>query len=71
MAGMSLCVMYENISKEAAKSMWRSFDDKVMELALPHRYSKDAAIVTITQWICIVMYQRKKTECGITYMWAG
>jgi PleD family two-component response regulator len=45
MAGMS----YENISKEAAKEYVEELRCKVMELALPHRYSKMLPIVTITQ----------------------
>ncbi len=47
--GDEFVVMYENISKEAAKEYVEELRCKVMELALPHRYSKMLPIVTITQ----------------------
>lgn len=47
--GDEFVVMYENISKGAAKEYVEELRCKVMELALPHRYSKMLPIVTITQ----------------------
>ena len=47
--GDEFVVMYENISKEEAKEYVEELRCKVMELAVPHRYSKMLPIVTITQ----------------------
>ena len=47
--GDEFVVMYENISKEDAKEYVEELRRKVMELTLPHRFSKMLPIVTITQ----------------------
>ena len=47
--GDEFVVIYENISKEDAKEYVEELRHKVMELALPHRFSKMLPIVTITQ----------------------
>lgn len=47
--GDEFVVMYDNISKEAAKEYMEELRRKVMELAIPHQYSKTLPIVTITQ----------------------
>ena len=48
-AGDEFVVIYENISKEDAKEYVEELRRKVMELTLPHRFSKMLPIVTITQ----------------------
>ena len=47
--GDEFVVIYENISKEDAKEYVEELRRKVMELTLPHRFSKMLPIVTITQ----------------------
>ena len=47
--GDEFVVIYENISKEDVKEYVEELRHKVMELALPHRFSKMLPIVTITQ----------------------
>lgn len=66
--GDEFVVMYENISKEDAKEYVEELRRKVMELTLPHRFQR-CCLLSQSHRACIAMYQRKKTECGIFYMW--
>lgn len=47
--GDEFVIIYEAVSKEEAKEYVEELRHKVMELALPHRFSKMLPIVTITQ----------------------
>lgn len=66
--GDEFVVIYENISKEDAKEYVEELRRKVMELTLPHRFSKMLPIVTITQGMyCDV--PKEENRVWDFYMW--
>ena len=59
--GDEFVVIYENISKEDAKEYVEELRRKVMELTLPHQFSKMLPIVTITGHVLRCTKGRKQS----------